>query len=161
TLISKSKPYSHVTPTAVSVGCGAWPQYSGTIFQIVSNLDAGSTMNTVTSTTSSNVLPAAVRIAFRLSNARRTWVSRSGSFEPSSRLPTWPDTNRKPLDRIAGEYRLRSYSAWRPSGKTTSRVVIESLPWAAARIDHAGTLRTPRRAINGQRCPSLFVKCKQ
>ncbi len=26
TLISKSKPYSQVTPTPVSVGCGAWPQ---------------------------------------------------------------------------------------------------------------------------------------
>lgn len=26
TLISKSNPYSHVTPTAVTVGCGAAPQ---------------------------------------------------------------------------------------------------------------------------------------
>lgn len=34
TLISNWKPYNQVTPTAVSVGWGAAPQYSGTIFQI-------------------------------------------------------------------------------------------------------------------------------
>ena len=72
TLISNWYPYSHVTPTPVSVGCGASPQNSGTTFQIVSNLDSGSTINTVTSITSSKVQPAAPRIAFRLLNARRT-----------------------------------------------------------------------------------------
>ncbi|MCY1382620.1 hypothetical protein D9M69_706570 [compost metagenome] len=60
-------------------------------------------MKTVTSTTSLKVQPAAERIAFRLSNASRTCASSSGSGEPSGRLPTWPETNRKPLDRIAGE----------------------------------------------------------
>ncbi|CUK05774.1 Uncharacterised protein [Achromobacter xylosoxidans] len=60
-------------------------------------------MNTVTSITSSKLAPAAFRIAFRLSNACRTCACRSGSGDPSSRLPTWPETNRKPFDRTAGE----------------------------------------------------------
>ncbi len=103
TLISKLKPYSQFTPTAVSVGYGASPQYSGTIFQMRSKLASASTMNTVTSSTSSNPQPAAASTAFRLSKARRTWVSSSGSGEPSSRLPTWPETNSRPSLRTAGE----------------------------------------------------------
>ncbi len=64
---------------------------------------AASTMNTVTSSTSSNPQPAAASTAFRLSKARRTWISNSGSGEPSSRLPTWPETNSRPSLRTAGE----------------------------------------------------------
>ena len=47
--------------------------------------------------------PAAASTAFRLSNALRTCASSSGSGEPSSRLPTWPDTNSKSPERTAAE----------------------------------------------------------
>ncbi|CPN39335.1 Uncharacterised protein [Bordetella pertussis] len=60
-------------------------------------------MNTVTSTTSSKLHPAAARMALRLSNAWRTCSCSPCFGEPSSWLPTWPETNRKPLDRMAGE----------------------------------------------------------
>lgn len=60
-------------------------------------------MNTVTSITSSKLQPAAARIAFRFSKARATCASSSGSGEPSSRLPTCPETNSSPLARTAGE----------------------------------------------------------
>ncbi|MCY1541483.1 hypothetical protein D9M68_771790 [compost metagenome] len=60
-------------------------------------------MKMVVSITSLKLLPASARIALRLAKARRTCAARSGSAEPSLRLPTWPDTNRKPLERIAGE----------------------------------------------------------
>ena len=60
-------------------------------------------MKTVTSTTSLKLQPAAERMALRLSNASLTWACSSGSGEPSGRLPTCPETNRKPLDRMAGE----------------------------------------------------------
>ncbi|KAG0754795.1 hypothetical protein G6F22_020840 [Rhizopus arrhizus] len=103
TLISNWNPYSQVTPIPVRVGCGASPQYSGTIAHAFSKFFSGSTRNTVTSITSSNVQPAAANTALRFSKARRTCGSKSGSGEPSSRLPTWPETNRKPLERIAGE----------------------------------------------------------
>src|SRR5687768_11951217 len=124
---------------------------------MVSNVDAGSTMKMVTSTTSSKVQPAACRIAFRLSNARRTCASRSGSGEPSSRLPTCPETNRKPLERTAGEYRFFSYSAWRPGGKTTSRRAMDHsfVEW------DGGNLRKGARRINGRPHPALFVISKQ
>src|SRR5690606_35283041 len=102
-LISKSNPDSQVTPTAVKVGYGASPQHSGTTCQISSNVDCGSIMKTVTSTTSSKLHPAAVKMAFRFSKASRTCSFNPGCGEPSSRLPTWPETNRKPLDWIAGE----------------------------------------------------------
>jgi hypothetical protein len=70
---------------------------------MVSKLASGSTMKTVTSITSSKLQPAAFSTAFRLSKARLTCACKSGSGDPSSRLPTWPETNRKPLARTAGE----------------------------------------------------------
>jgi hypothetical protein len=59
-------------------------------------------MNTVTSTTCSKLLPAAARISFRLRRPDApAFQYRLG--DPSGRLPTWPETNRKPLERMAGE----------------------------------------------------------
>ena len=59
-------------------------------------------MNTVTSTTSSKLQPAAAS-GVEVAERQPHLFVRSGSGEPSSRLPTWPETNRKPLALIAGE----------------------------------------------------------
>ncbi len=56
----------------------ALPQYSGRILQIASRFDSGSTTKGVTSTTSSNVRPAAARTALRLLNASLTCAFRIG-----------------------------------------------------------------------------------
>src|SRR5690606_11425240 len=104
TLISKSKPASQFTPTAVQLGYGASPNASRRAAETPSNWLAGSVWKVVTSTTSSKPQRAAASTADRLSKASFTWRAKSGSGEPSSRLPTWPDTNSRSPDAIAGEY---------------------------------------------------------